>query len=409
MLKDKKILLGVTGSIAAYKAAFLVRLLVKEGAEVKVIMTDAAKEFITPLTLSVLSKNPVYSEFSKAETSEWNNHVELGLWADVILIAPATADIIAKMSGGICDNLLLATYLSARCPVWIAPAMDLDMWQHPATQQNIQRMVSFGNKIIAPAHGELASGLTGEGRMDEPENIVQELLNHFASGILSKKKDLPLSKKKVLVTAGPTYEKIDAVRFIGNRSSGKMGFAIAEELARKGAEVILVTGPSTQTIHNNTIHRVDVESSDEMYEASLKYFADSDIAVLSAAVSDYKPEQIANQKIKKSSAPMELKLVMTRDILSELGHRKKKNQMLVGFALETDNEIANAKEKIKKKNLDLIVLNSLNEKGAGFQFDTNKITIIDRDLKQVDFTLKTKKEVAGDIVSAIVSRLLTSE
>ena len=405
MIKGKKILLGVTGSIAAYKAAFLVRFLVKEGAEVKVIMTDAAKDFITPLTLSVLSKYPVYSGFSKQETGEWNNHVEFGLWADVMLIAPATADTIAKMAGGICDNFLLAAYLSARCPVWIAPAMDLDMLQHPATLQNIQRLVSFGNKIISPVYGELASGLIGEGRMEEPENIVHELKRYFSQNPDTDNKSLPLNKKKVLVTAGPTFENIDPVRFIGNRSSGKMGFAIAEELARNGAEVTLVSGPSSQVIHNNTIHRIDVESAEEMYEASLKYFADADIAVMTAAVSDYKPENPENKKIKKNVNEMSLKLVMTKDILTELGHRKNKNQLLVGFALETDNEITNAKDKIKKKNLDMIILNSLNDKGAGFQFDTNKITIIDSDFRQVDFELKSKKEVARDIVSSIVSHL----
>ena len=309
------------------------------------------------------------------------------------------------MAGGICDNFLLAAYLSARCPVWIAPAMDLDMLQHPATLQNIQRLVSFGNKIISPVYGELASGLIGEGRMEEPENIVHELKRYFSQNPDTDNKSLPLNKKKVLVTAGPTFENIDPVRFIGNRSSGKMGFAIAEELARNGAEVTLVSGPSSQVIHNNTIHRIDVESAEEMYEASLKYFADADIAVMTAAVSDYKPENPENKKIKKNVNEMSLKLVMTKDILTELGHRKNKNQLLVGFALETDNEITNAKDKIKKKNLDMIILNSLNDKGAGFQFDTNKITIIDSDFRQVDFELKSKKEVARDIVSSIVSHL----
>ncbi len=397
MLKEKKILLGVTGSIAAYKAAFLVRLLVKEGAEVKVVMTDAAKEFITPLTLSVLSKNPVLSEFSKQGTGEWNNHVELGLWADLMIIAPATADSIAKMANGICDNLLLATYLSARCPVLVAPAMDLDMLKHPSTQQNIQRLISFGNEIIEPTDGELASGLIGEGRMEEPEVIIERLSEKFSG-------NLPLSKKKILVTAGPTYESIDPVRFVGNRSSGKMGFAIAEEFARNGAEVILVTGPSAEIIHNKTIHRIDVESSDEMYKAALNYFPGVDVAVMSAAVADYKPEQVADQKIKKTGAEMELKMVRTKDILAELGNQKKKNQFLVGFALETNNEIEHAKEKLRKKNLDMIVLNSLNDEGAGFQHDTNKITILDNN-RQTDFSLKTKKEVAKDLVSAIVARL----
>jgi len=398
MLKGKKILLGVTGGIAAYKAAFLVRLLVKEEAEVKVIMTPAAKEFITPLTLSVLSKNPVYSEFSKPETGEWNNHVEFALWADLLIIAPATADTMAKMANGICDNLLLATWLSAKCPVYIAPSMDLDMWKHPSTQQNIQRLLSYGNKIISPAEGELASGLTGEGRLEEPGNIVSILNGHFS-------KKLPLNKKKILVTAGPTYENIDPVRFIGNRSSGKMGFAIAQEFAANGAEVTLITGPSSLVIHNHTIHRIDVESSEEMYNACMKHFVDADITVMSAAVADYKPEHAESKKIKKKDNVMELKFVKTKDILSELGHRKKKNQLLVGFALETDNETENAKEKIKSKNLDMIVLNSLNDEGAGFQTDTNKISIIDKALKQTDFTLKSKKDVAKDIVAVIVERL----
>ena len=401
MLKGKRILLGVTGSIAAYKSAFLVRLLVKEGAEVKVVMTSSSKEFITPLTLSVLSKNNVYSDFFLQETGEWNNHVELGLWADAMIVAPATADILSKMANGICDHLLLATYLSARCPVFIAPAMDLDMWNHPATQQNIERLISFGNNIIAPTDGELASGLVGEGRMEEPEKIINLLMQHFAG-------NFPLSKKKVLVTAGPTYESIDPVRYIGNRSSGKMGFEIAEELARNGAEVILVAGPSSQVIHNNSIHRVDVESSDEMYNACLNYFPEVDVAIMTAAVADYKPELEEVQKIKKKEGSMELKLVRTHDILSELGKRKKKNQFLIGFALETDASLAvsNAKEKLQKKNLDFIVLNSLSDSGAGFQTDTNKISIIDSGLKVTRFNLKTKREVARDIVSAMVAQFV---
>jgi phosphopantothenoylcysteine decarboxylase/phosphopantothenate--cysteine ligase len=407
MLKGRKILLGVTGSIAAYKAAFLVRLLVKEGAEVKAVMTASAKEFITPLTLSVLSKNPVYSEFSKPETGEWNNHVEFGMWADMLLIAPATADILAKMATGICDNLLLASYLSAKCPVLVAPAMDLDMWKHPATQQNIQQLVSFGVKIIAPTDGELASGLTGEGRMEEPEHILKTLQQHFSSKDVPAKKNLPLDKKKILVTAGPTYENIDPVRFIGNRSSGKMGFAIAEEFAANGAEVTLVTGPSSETIQNAKIHRIDVESSDEMYKACVNYFKDADVTVMSAAVADYKPENPGDKKIKKKENEISLDLVKTKDILSELGNRKNKNQLLIGFALETDHEVEHAREKIKNKNLDLIILNSLKDKGAGFLSDTNKISIIDQSFKQTDFALKSKKEVAKDIVAAIVSRLKT--
>jgi phosphopantothenoylcysteine decarboxylase/phosphopantothenate--cysteine ligase len=367
-------------------------------------MTDAAKEFITPLTLSVLSKNQVYSDFSKSDSGEWNNHVELGLWADAMIIAPATADIIAKMANGICDHLLLAVWLSARCPVFVAPAMDLDMLKHPATQQNIQRLASFGNGIISPVDGELASGLSGEGRMEEPEQIVKLLQMHFSLSPDSKK-ELPLSKKKVLVTAGPTHENIDAVRFISNQSSGKMGFALAEEFARNGAEVTLVTGPTSQMIQNNSIHRIDVLSSDEMYDASVKYFGGSDITVMSAAVADYKPEHASDKKIKKSEPVMEMKLVKTKDILAELGNRKMKNQLLVGFALETDHEFEHAKEKLTKKNLDLIVLNSLNDKGAGFQFDTNKISIIDKGYKRTDYSLKSKTEVAKDIVSAIISQL----
>ncbi len=398
MLKGKKIVLGVTGSIAAYKAAFLVRLLVKEGAEVKVVMTAAAKEFITPLTLSVLSKNPVLNEFADGETGWWNNHVELGLWADLFLIAPASANTIAKMANGICDNLLLAVYLSARCPVYIAPAMDLDMLKHGATADNLKRVVSFGNKIIAPTEGELASGLVGEGRMEEPEKIVV-LLNETFGG------DAVLRKKKVLVTAGPTYEKIDAVRFIANRSSGKMGFAIAEAFAEGGAEVTLITGPTSLSTHNNAIKKIEIESADEMYAACMKHFDDADITVMSAAVGDYKPEHIANGKMKKNAEDINLKLIRTKDIVAELGARKKKKQVLVGFALETDNEKENAKEKLGKKNLDFIVLNSLNDEGAGFGYDTNKITIIDKQNIIKEFTLKTKREVAKDIVNAVIEMI----
>jgi len=394
MLKGKKILLGVTGSIAAYKAAFLVRLLVKEGAEVKVLMTNSAKDFITPLTLSVLSKNPVLSEFTNGEKGEWNNHVELGLWADLFLIAPASANTIAKMANGICDSLLLAVYLSARCPVYVAPAMDVDMLKHKATTDNLERIASFGNFIIDPADGELASGLTGEGRMEEPEKILA-----FLNG--AKETPQPLRKKKVLITAGPTYEKIDAVRFIGNRSSGKMGFALAEAFARDGADVTLVTGPTSLITHNHAIKKISVESADEMYSACMKLFDDADITVMSAAVGDYKPEHVANGKIKKKEDELSLKLVKTKDILAELGERKKKKQVLVGFALETDNENANAKEKLGKKNLDFIVLNSLNNEGAGFTYDTNKITIIDKQNIMKEFALKPKSEVAKDIVKAV--------
>jgi len=398
MLKGKKIIVGITGSIAAYKAAMLVRLLVKNGAEVKVIMTEAALDFITPLTLSTLSKNPVITTFKKEATGEWNNHVELGLWADALLIAPASANTIAKMANGICDNFLLATYLSARCTTYFAPAMDLDMYKHTTTVDNLKRLKSFGNKIINPGVGELASGLHGEGRMAEPEEIVFFLEKEFS-------KNLPLSKKKVLVTAGPTYEAIDPVRFIGNHSSGKMGFALAEEFARKGAEVTLVCGPNSLSLSTNTIKRVDVVSADELYEASIKAFKNADIAVLSAAVADFKPAKIASQKIKKATSSKSIELIPTKDTLAALGKLKRKNQLLVGFALETNNEIENAKQKIKNKNLDFIVLNSLNDKGAGFKSDTNKISIIDKHNKITKFELKTKFQVAQDIVNKITQKL----
>lgn len=394
MLRNKNIVIGVTASIAAYKSAFLVRLLVKAGVNVKVIMTPSSCDFITPLTLSTLSKNPVVIDFVKDKTGQWNNHVELGLWADAMVIAPASANSIAKMANGLCDNLLLATYLSARCKVYIAPAMDLDMYQHPATTENLKRLQSFGNSIIYPGFGELASGLNGEGRMAEPEEIVELLSkalsqqNHFFG-------------KKVLVTAGPTYEVIDPVRFIGNHSSAKMGFAIAEEFASQGAEVILVCGPNGLKTINPIIHRIDITSAEELFDASVKAFKTADIAILSAAVADYKPAKVANQKIKKSAGTKSIDLVPTKDTLEELGKLKKSNQILIGFALETENENENAKSKIKKKNLDFIVLNSLNDKGAGFKTDTNKITIIDKYNKSIKFGLKSKTEVARDIVDVL--------
>lgn len=394
MLKGKKILVGVTASIAAYKSAFLVRLLVKAGAEVKVIMTPAALDFITPLTLSTLSKNPVLVDFAKDKTGEWNNHVELGLWADALVIAPASANTLAKMANGLCDNLLLATYLSARCNVYVAPAMDLDMYKHPATVSNLKRLQSFGNTIISPGTGELASGLYGEGRMAEPEEIVDHLQKVVSQS-------LPLKGKKVLVTAGPTYEAIDPVRFIGNHSSGKMGFALAEAFATQGAEVTLVCGPNSLAVNHPNIQRIDVTSAEDLYTASVKAFKTASIAVLSAAVADYKPAKIADQKIKKANGSKTIELVPTKDTLQELGKLKKKNQLLVGFALETENETENAKAKIKKKNLDLIVLNSLNDKGAGFKTDTNKITLIDKHNKSTKFELKSKAEVAKDIVETI--------
>ncbi|MCX6295377.1 MAG: bifunctional phosphopantothenoylcysteine decarboxylase/phosphopantothenate--cysteine ligase CoaBC [Bacteroidetes bacterium] len=396
MLKNKNILIGVSASIAAYKSAFLVRLLVKAGANVKVIMTTASTEFITPLTLSTLSKNPVFIDFSNTKNGEWNSHVDLGLWADVFLIAPATANTIAKMSNGICDNLLLATYLSARCPVFLAPAMDLDMYKHKSTVENLKRLRSYGNKTIDPGTGELASGLHGEGRMAEPEEIILFLEKEFS-------KKLPLIGKKVLVTAGPTYESIDPVRYIGNHSSGKMGFAIAEEFAAQGADVTLVCGPNTLKTTNNKIVRIDITSSDELFLASLKAFKNADIAILSAAVADFKPAKFASQKIKKSSGIKAIDLIPSKDTLAELGKLKTKKQLLIGFALETENEIRNAKDKIKKKNLDLIVLNSLNDKGAGFKADTNKITIIDRNNKITKFELKSKEEVAKDILKSVLN------
>lgn len=396
MFKNKNILIGVTASIAAYKSAFLVRLLIKAGANVKVIMTDSAQEFITPLTLSTLSKNPVLIDFTKNKQGEWNNHVDLGLWADAFVIAPASANTLAKMANGICDNLLLATYLSAKCQVYVAPAMDLDMYKHKSTKDNLKRIASFGNKIINPGTGELASGLYGEGRMAEPEEIISFLEKEFS-------KNLPFNKKKVLVTAGPTYEAIDPVRFIGNHSSGKMGFAIAEEFANQGAEVTLVCGPNNLKTINKNIQRIDITSAEELFKASLKAFKLADISVLSAAVADYKPSKTANQKIKKSSGTKAIDLIPTKDTLAELGKLKTKKQLLVGFALETENETANAKEKIKKKNLDLIVLNSLNDKGAGFKTDTNKITIIDKSNKIIKFELKSKEEVAKDIIKTILN------
>lgn len=395
MLQNKNIIVGVTGSIAAYKSALLVRILVKKGANVKVIMTHSAIEFITPLTLSTLSKNPVLIDFTKNTSGEWNNHVELGLWADAFVIAPASANTIAKMANGICDNLLSATYLSARNNVYVAPAMDLDMLKHQSTVDNLKRIQSFGNKIIAPGNGELASGLFGEGRMAEPEDIVSFLEKEFS-------KNLPLAGKKILITAGPTYEAIDPVRFIGNHSSGKMGFALAEEFAAQGADVTLICGPnSLKAIHKN-IKRIDIVSAEDLNKAAVNAFKSADISVLSAAVADYKPEKVAGQKIKKADGTKVLELIPTKDTLADLGKRKKSKQLLVGFALETENEIMNAKAKIKNKNLDLIILNSLNDKGAGFKSDTNKISIIDKYNKITKFELKSKAEVAQDIIKVIL-------
>lgn len=398
MLQGKKIVLGVTGSIAAYKSAVLTRLLVKAGAEVKVIMTAAAKDFITPLTLSTLSKNPVLTEFIKDDTGQWNNHVDLGLWADAMIIAPASANTLGKMANGICDNLLLAVYLSARCPVFLAPAMDLDMLKHPSTQTNLTKIVSFGNHLIDPTHGELASGLVGTGRMAEPEEIVEQLVDFFSQ---SQK----LKGKTVLVTAGPTHEAIDPVRFIGNHSSGKMGFAIADTLARHGATVNLITGPTTQHTSYPGVNVKHVVSAEDMYQACIELFPKIDVAVLAAAVADYKPTVIADQKIKKKEDTLLLELTKTHDIAAALGKLKHNGQVIVGFALETEQEQSNALKKLESKNFDLIVLNSLNDKGAGFGHDTNKITLMDRQQNVKSFDLKSKKEVARDIVSAIIEKL----
>ncbi len=399
VLSGKKVLLGVTAGIAAYKTASLVRLFIKSGAEVKVIMTPASKDFVTPLTLSTLSKNPVSSTFyDKDDENElWNSHVALGLWADYMLIAPATANTMSKMANGVCDNLLLATYLSAKCPVYFAPAMDLDMYKHPSTKKSLEKLQSFDNKMIPATSGELASGLIGEGRMAEPQDIVSFIEND----ILSK---LPLRGKKVLITAGPTYEAIDPVRFIGNHSSGKMGFAIAKTAANLGAEVVLISGPSNQKIEHSFIKRVDVKSAEDMYHEAHLYFNEVDIAILSAAVADYKPKNVATQKIKKKDSTLQIELVPTKDILASLG-KIKKQQFLVGFALETNNELENAKGKLERKNLDMIVLNSLRDKGAGFATDTNKITIIDKNLKTTNFELKSKIDVANDIMSQIIKRI----
>ena len=399
VLSGKKILLGITAGIAAYKTANLVRLYIKLGAEVKVIMTPASKDFITALTLSTLSKNPVHSTFydKEDENEIWNNHVDLGLWADYFIIAPATANTLSKMANGVCDNLLLATYLSAKCPVYFAPAMDLDMYKHPSTKASLDKLIAFGNIMIPATSGELASGLVGEGRMAEPEDIVSFMEND----ILDK---MPLKGKKILITAGPTYEAIDPVRFIGNHSSGKMGFSIAKAAANLGAEVILIAGPSHQIINHSLIHRIDVVSAEQMYTEAHNYFKEVDIAILSAAVADYKPKNVANQKIKKNDDTLSLELTKTKDILASLG-KIKKHQFLVGFALETNNEIENAKNKIKHKNLDTIVLNSLQDKGAGFARNTNKITIIDKDFNQKPFQLKSKDDVAKDIMNEIILKI----
>nr|WP_294939265.1 bifunctional phosphopantothenoylcysteine decarboxylase/phosphopantothenate--cysteine ligase CoaBC [uncultured Flavobacterium sp.] len=396
VLSGKKVLLGVSGGIAAYKTATLVRLLIKAGAQVQVIMTPASKDFVTPLTLSTLSKNPVYSSFFNDEDqeAEWNNHVDLALWADLMLIAPATANTLSKMATGNCDNLLIAAYLSAKCPVYFAPAMDLDMYKHGSTLTSFKALKDFGNIMIPAESGELASGLSGEGRMAEPENIISFLEKDLES-------KLPLKGKKVLVTAGPTYEAIDPVRFIGNHSTGKMGFDIAKAAAEKGAEVILVSGPTHLQLKHTLVKVERVTSAQEMYETCHRYFKDVDAAIAAAAVADYRPKNVAAQKIKKNDATLSIELEKTNDILASLGEIKE-NQFLIGFALETENEIEHAKQKIQKKNLDLIVLNSLNDEGAGFGKLTNKITFIDKNFLIEPMDLKSKEEVAQDIVNKIV-------
>lgn len=396
MLKGKHIILGITGGIAAYKSVYLLRLLIKAGAEVQVIITPSGKEFITPVTLSALSGKPVVSEFFSANTGEWHSHVDLGLWADAMVIAPATASSIAKMAHGVADNMLITTYLSAKAPVFIAPAMDLDMFAHPTTQNNIELLKSYGNHIIEPTSGELASHLVGKGRMAEPESIVEKLTAFFATG-----KDL--QGKKMLITAGPTYEKIDPVRFIGNYSSGKMGYALAEEAAHRGAQVTLVSGPVAIKAKHPAIKVIDVESAKQMYDKCVNIFPDVDIAIMCAAVADYAPEKQSDVKIKreKDDIPV-IKLVKNPDIAASLGKMKTEGQILVGFALETNNEETNAQDKMQRKNLDAIVLNSLNDSGAGFGTDTNKVTIFFADGNKKMYDMKSKAEVAKDIIDAII-------
>lgn len=393
MLEGKKFVLGITGSIAAYKAAYLIRALIKKGAEVQVVITPAGKEFITLITLSALTSKPVISEFFSQRDGTWHSHVDLGLWADAMIVAPATASTIGKMAHGIADNMLITTYLSMKAPVFIAPAMDLDMFAHPATQHNLDILRSYGNHIIEPGEGELASHLVGKGRMEEPDNIVRILEDYFAKGA-------ELAKKKVVITAGPTYEKIDPVRFIGNYSSGKMGYALAEECAARGAEVILVSGPVQLTTSHPGIRRIDVESAAEMHEATLREFADADAAILCAAVADFTPEEVADHKIKREHDDLMLRLKPTHDIAAALGQRKQAHQCLVGFALETDHEAEHAQNKLRRKNLNFIVLNSLRDAGAGFRHDTNKITILDAE-GSTAYPLKSKKEVAADIVDRL--------
>lgn len=398
ILSGKKILLGISGGIAAYKSAILVRLFIKSGAEVKVVMTPDAKDFITPLTLSTLSKNPVHSSFTSEDEDEtWNNHVELGMWADLIIVCPATANTLSKMANGNCDNLLIAVYLSAKCPVYFAPAMDLDMYKHQSTKDSIAKLEKNGNILIPVESGELASGLVGEGRLAEPESII----NFIEADIM---KSLPLRGKKILVTAGPTYEAIDPVRYISNHSSGRMGYEIAKKAVELGAKVFLVSGPSNQEISNHSIDLLKVVTSQEMHAEVLNHFNDVDVVIMAAAVSDFKPKDFSNKKIKKGNIQPKIELEKTKDILLELG-KLKKNQFLVGFALENENEVENSIKKLKDKNLDLIVLNSLNDKGAGFGTETNKITIINKKEEKTNFDLKDKSEVAEDILNHIMTQI----
>jgi len=394
MLTGKNILIGITGGIAAYKIPSLVRLLKKAGAEVQIVMSPMSKEFVTPLTLSTVSGRPVLSEFFHKETGEWNSHVELGMWADIFLIAPATASSMGKMVNGIADNLLITTYLSAKCPVLFAPAMDLDMYKHPSTTKNVSELVTRGHILLEPNHGELASGLCGEGRMQEPDQIMKVIVDQ-----LKKKADL--EGKSVLISAGPTYESIDPVRFIGNHSTGLMGYELAEECANRGAIVTLVSGPSNLQISHSNIKKIDVISADDMLNVCIAAFSQANIAIMAAAVADFKPKNISSKKIKKSDKFNSLDLIPTQDILAKLGKLKKKGQVLIGFALETNNEIENAKKKLKNKNLDFIVLNSLQNKEAGFGKKTNQVTIIDKAFNQINYKVKTKKEVAADIVNKI--------
>ena len=395
MLKGKKVVVAVTGSIAAYKSALIVRQLIKSGAEVKVVMTASSHDFITPLTLSTLSKNPVYSEFtSSKESGTWNNHVELGLWADIVLVAPATANSLSKMASGESDNFLMAVYLSAKCPVYIAPAMDLDMYKHPSTKENIEKLVSFGNIIIYPGSGELASGLEGEGRLAEPEEIIE-----FITQDLRAKQ--PLFGKKILVTAGPTHEALDPVRYLGNRSTGKMGFSLAKKASELGAEVTLISGPVSLATPNPSIERINVISAHEMFEAVTAQYEHQHIVIMAAAVADYTPASFSQSKMKKKDGELSIELKRTQDILAHLGQHKK-NQILVGFALETNNERENAQGKLERKNLDFIVLNSLNDEGAGFAGESNKVSILSKNNKSIDFELKSKEDVSVDILNYLI-------